>query len=622
MCGIIGITVKKTDYKIKSLIEDGVKNMRHRGPDSEGIWVSEDYRVAIGHTRLAIQDLSTAGHQPMLDEDANIVITFNGEIYNVNGLRQQLIAQGLNFKSRSDTEVILAAYKVWGERFPEKLDGMYSIGIFDSSKNLIYLVRDRAGEKPLYYYHDKNALIFSSDQKSIFGAVSKNFKVRREQIETFLYFGFIPENRSLVTDIKKVPPGTIIKFNLNTFESANLKYWEGDYKFKKNNENLEYSVKKLDSLLDESVKKQLISDVGVGVLLSGGLDSSLITAYASSHLNNLRTYSVTFPDDESSDESAYAKIVSNHFGTNHMEIEITDPPINIMDDLVRHFDDPIIDSSMIPTFLLCRNVKKYSTVVLGGDGADELFGGYDHYRRLLFAASVAKMIPPFLLKRAVVMFSKKNNDQRLQKWIDVLALDFEREVPQIAQYFMASERSRLLGEVEISYHPENIVKAQKYKTHDLLSNTLNKDFIHYLREDILVKVDRASMAHALEIRSPFLSKEVIEFAQTYLPSSMKASSRKSKIILKKLAAKKLPQNLNINRKKGFSVPISSWMKAGEFRDLAEQTLLSKDCIFRFDEIKKIFNRLDEGENQGERLFGLMFFELWRQKYGIEYYRGV
>ena len=616
MCGLVGFASTNVVNDPTWLI-NASKSLNHRGPDDNGIWFSKDKKVAIAHRRLSIVDLSSSAHQPMHLVDRKLSIVFNGEIYNHSELRQQLKLLGHSFHSQSDTEVLLVAYSEWGKNCLSYLNGMFAFAIYDSIKEELFIARDRAGEKPLFYRIDNKTLYFASELKALLVNQSLPRRIDMESLDCYLSFGYVPGERCIFSGYKKLKPAHALSFNINSSELKIWKYWQPSvFEDKINDINEILLVNELESILEDSVKKQLIADVPVGILLSGGLDSSLVTAMATRHSDKIQTFSAIFPGYGHFDERDHAKLISSHFKTNHKELKI-DVDINTVDllpKLVSHFDEPIIDSSMFPTYLLSQEVKKYCTVALGGDGGDELFGGYHHHQRLLRMRHYLKYIPNFV-KDLLSNISKNflPTGFKGRNYFQNINSNFESDLPLIASHFDQNERRKLMGKkLNYSISAESIRLASIPKMENLLTRATFMDFENYLSEDILVKVDRTSMAHSLEIRAPFLDYRLIEFAFKRVPPHLKANIKDKKILLKKLASKVLPAKFDLKRKQGFSIPLNKWLKKGSIRDHFWDTLRAKDCIFDKKTVEDLLTGQDKGRNNSERIFALVQFELWRK----------
>jgi asparagine synthase (glutamine-hydrolysing) len=619
MCGILGFA-SELIVKDKEKYLSGSRLLNHRGPDDSGEWFSEDGCVGLGHRRLSIVDISANGHQPMSSINDELIIVFNGEIYNYIELSKTLSEKGYKFKSKTDTEVILAAYSEWGEECTNFLNGMFAFAIYDSINKNIFISRDRAGEKPIYYQYHNGIFHFASELKGLVGVDSFGYKINNESLDCFLSMGFVPGDRCILDGFNKLPAAHSLIFSLEDSSITITNYWELPVNKKNNHSALELS-EELDELLDNSVKLQLMADVPVGILLSGGVDSSLITAMAARHTNHIKTFNVRFPGQGRFDETEHARKISQHFDTEHIELEASPVDVDLLIKLARQFDEPIVDSSMIPMFMVSELVQKHCKVVLGGDGGDELFGGYQHYSRLLWMNKYYKFIP-LLLRQSAAFIADKTmpSGMKGKNWIQSLRYDLNIEVPLIANYFDPMNRKKLM-QGSFSDWPlvaEDILNFRTPKNKDLLQRSTRMDFYNYLAEDILVKVDRASMLNSLEIRAPFLDRHLIEFAFKKVPSHLKATSKNKKILLKNLTQKVLPTDFDHNRKQGFSIPINEWLKKGKFRDFFYNILLDPQTIFDRKTVEKLLKYQDMGFNNGERLFALLMFELWRREYKVSY----
>jgi asparagine synthase (glutamine-hydrolysing) len=576
----------------------------------------------LGHRRLSIIDLSPAGHQPMKDASDELCIVFNGEIYNFADLRQGLTAKGHAFRSQSDTEVILAAYREWGTDCLLRLNGMFAFALYDSLQRQLFMARDRAGEKPLFYSLSPGAIRFASELKGLLADQSLSRHIDPEALDCYLAMGFVPGERCMLQGVKKLPPAHALVFDLESGQSRLWRYWrlpELDASAESGQADEAALLDELESLLEDSVRRQLVADVPVGVLLSGGVDSSLVTALAVRAKPNVKTFTIRFPGYGKYDETEHARRIARHFGTEHVELEAAESTVDLLPMLARQFDEPMMDSSMIPTYLVSRMIREHCTVALGGDGGDELFGGYPHYSRLLWTQQTLGRIPRSLrlpvAKTAETMlpvgFKGRN-------WLQGLEVDLQGGLPLIASFFDRSTRRGLMaGQGAWALAAESIREQRIPQTSDLLQRSTRMDFENYLAEDILVKVDRASMLNSLEVRAPLLDYRLIEFAFGKVPSYLKATSTSRKVLLKKLTARLLPLDFDQNRKQGFSIPLDSWLQSGSWQRFFREVLLSSDNNF-FD--YKVVRKLLDGQAQGwansERLFGLVLFELWRWDYQI------
>lgn len=622
MCGIVGIAsvdpIRDRTWLVRS--RDA---MQHRGPDDAGEWWSPDCRVGLGHRRLAILDRSPAGHQPMVDATGVLCVVFNGEIYNFQELREELAAKGHRFYSGSDTEVILAAYREWDRDCLQRFNGMFAFALYDATKQTVLLARDRVGEKPLFYALSDEGLRFASELKALLADPSFPRQIDPTSLDCYLAFGFVPGERCILKGVKKLPPAHALLFDCAAGRVRRWRYWELPLPSETNVTSLGEGalLEELDVLFEDAVRRQLVADVPVGILLSGGVDSSLVTAMAVRSCPRVKTFTVRFPGHRNYDETDHARLVARYFGTEHIELDAVEiSPSQILPTVARQYDDPIVDSSMIPTSLVCALVRRHCTVALGGDGGDELFGGYEHYSRLLrldqFAGWVPRPIRRTVAKAAIVFlpigFKGRN-------WLQALEIDVQRGVPLIASYFDRESRRRLLnGTIDTKHVPAEVIRAEGVaRVGDLLDRTTRTDLLQYLPEDILVKVDRASMLHSLEVRAPFLDYRIIEFAFGKVPSRLKASANSRKLLLKKLAARVLPAGFDMHRKQGFSIPLQAWLRRGPWYEFFREILLD---TYQGPFDRRFLADLLEGQRKGrsnsERLFGLVLFELWRREYKV------
>ena len=618
MCGIIGQATRSHAIDT-SWIERGMKKISHRGPDANGIYTSDNQKVVLGHQRLSIFDLSEKGRQPMSLVNKGVSITFNGEIFNFRKLKKELTLLGANFESKSDTEVILYAYYYWGDSFLDKIKGQFAFAIFDQNKNRLLLARDISGEKPLFYYLDhKNSISFASEIKGLFENPKIPRKLNKKSFHYFLQNGYVPSPNSMIENINKLKPGSALSIDINTMSIKEWTFWDLP-DFEDSDINLKDTVDHLHKLLSKSVDLQLEADVPVGVLLSGGVDSSIITGLSAEIRDKVKTYTVIFPNDPGYNEQEYAKKIAEHFSTDHTELEVDVNSFDIIEKLAYQYDEPMIDSSMIPTFLLSKEIKKHCTVALGGDGGDELFGGYHHHARFKFLQQKFSKYPAGVKS----LVSKSANHLlpigfKGRNWASSLNTDFDKSLPHNTIFFDDEDIKNLLNEEYISdidsKKVRNTLIGSKYK--DIVQRSTRFDFKNYLCEDILVKVDRASMLNSLEMRSPFLDKDVINFAYKYIPSSLKANSRERKIILQKLSKKILPSNYDSSRKQGFSIPLKNWLQTPQWKELISTYLLDKDSTFNKKEVEKILFYQQMGFSNSERIFGLLMFEIWKRYYKV------
>ena len=558
----------------------------------------------------------------MFDKEKSCLIVFNGEIYNHKFLKKQLKSLGSTFYTKSDTEVILEAYKKWGEGFIKKLDGMFSIGIYDLKINKLLLFRDISGEKPLFFYHGAKNFSFSSELKSLIDLEKSSLNLDLDSLSIFLKMGYIPGNKSIFQEVKKLKSGHYLVYDLKKRSLEEKKYWTlPEYNPDSKNEDIHSKVLKLEGLLKSSVQQKLFADVPVGILLSGGVDSSLVVSMASEIGAKLNTFNVSFPNNPSFDESKYARQISDFFNTNHTEICSEEISEEILDKYTYHLDEPMADSSILPMQALSKEVSSFCKVALGGDGGDELFGGYNHYSRLLWIRNNLNLLPENLknvISKSASAFLPLGIKGK--NWLEAINFESSGELPNLQPLFGNKYQNLLFKNKELAsknFELNNFISNRIISNSDLIQSLTRTDFNNYLQEDILVKVDRASMMHSLEIRSPFLSKELIEFSFSEIESELKVSGMEKKILLKKLAKKNLPKDFNFNRKQGFSIPMNDWLKKkGKFRKVFEEVLLDESSIFDKKIVHKLFKSQDIGFNNKERLFSLFTFEKWKRRFNI------
>ena len=543
-------------------------------------------------------------------------LVYNGEIFNYLDLKSLLEGRGHRFSSTSDTEVVLAAYDEWGEDFLSHLDGMFALALYDARDAKLLLARDRAGEKPMFYRLAPGEIRFASELKALLADPALPRVVDPAALDCYLGIGFVPGERCILQGFSKLPPAHALAFDLATGNTRHWRYW--DIPPPPDAEMDEAALlDELEQTLQSAVRRQLVADVPVGILLSGGVDSSLVTALATRTAPDVRTFTIGFPDQPDMDETAHARLIANHFGTRHVELMAEPATADLLPLLARQFDEPVIDSSMIPTFLVNRLVREHCTVALGGDGGDELFGGYSHYSRMLWLREKTRHVPrPILAAAGHIAGRVLPVGFKGRNWMRALATDMERGVPIIASYFGPSERGTLLKTGRLPGIAERTLQDSIGDERDLLERATRLDFRTYLPEDILVKSDRASMLNSVEVRAPFLDRTMIEFAYGRVPARLKSSPTDRKILLKRLSQRLLPPEFDRKRKQGFSIPMRRWMQEGPFRRFFEETLYDDGCAFDQRTVRRLFQGIDRGHGNGERMFGLVMFEQWRKAYGV------
>ena len=624
MCGICGVFNRNPDHHVNP---HDIKRMCdaivHRGPDQEGMHVSAN--IGIGMRRLSIIDLST-GNQPIFNEDGSLAIVFNGEIYNHQELRKELTAKGHRFKTNSDTEAIIHAYEEYGAACPEKLNGMFGFAIWDLKCQSVFLARDRIGIKPLYYYMDASRLVFGSELKSILKISDIPRQVNAKALDTFLTFEYIPSPYSIFDNIHKLPPGHSLTVARDRHSLKS--YWTFEYK------TLDYNERQLKSrfveLLEDSVNIRLMSDVPLGAFLSGGLDSSSIVALMSRHTSGpVKSFSIGF-DNSTYNELPFARAVAKQYQTEHYEEIIKPDALSLTERIIRQLDEPFGDFSVFPTLMVSEMARKYVTVVLSGDGGDELLGGYDTYIAQNMARRYARL--PALLRRypieALVNLlppteKKKGLVNRAKRFIEGMQLPDHLQHVRWMIFLQSAEKQML-------YDPEFQRSLNDYDSFGFIKEAFRNsgsttpldqqeyvDIKTYLVDDILVKVDRMSMAASLETRVPFLDHRFVEFAAT-IPAHYRLRGKRTKSILKDTMRPLLPDMILKRGKEGFSIPIKTWMK-NELRPLMTDVLSERNVkekgFFSPTVVQKLVREhLTNRENHSHRLWGLMMFHMWYDLY--------
>lgn len=581
MCGIAGIISKQ---KISpSNAKKMIATLKHRGPDGEGIsfYQSKSASVAIAQRRLAIIDLSPLGKQPMEDILHTCSIVFNGEIYNYMALKEELVKKGHTFKSQSDTEVIIEGYKEWGEKVVEKIEGLFALVLYDKKKETILFARDHFGKKPLYYFIDNDIFLFASEIKALltYPQFKKKLHIDWDAVEKYLMYGYIPSPHSIYKEIRKLEASTYMIFDLKSWEFTKKEiYWHLE-NVKINKKITEKEVlEKVDSLLHKAVEKRMLAaDVPVGTFLSGGIDSSLVTTIASKLSPGIETFSIAYGDSKF-DESKYAKRVGKSLNIHQTMIHFKDSYAKrLLNEVLSYMDEPFADASILPTAFLSKYTKKKVTVSLSGDGGDEVFGGYPKYNAQIIAESIKKyggrMFGKFIAPLLSYIPVDETWKEGMRKFVKTLDHHiYERHFILGSGSFTFDELEKVLKRRvnQDAIFEESKAYAKKWKQKDMGNMLLYLDAKIQLPDWYLAKVDRASMSQSLEVRSPFLDKNLTEFVFS-LPSNMKFNNKENKIILKKLAQKYLPKDIIERKKMGFGLPLNDWMR-GIFRKQIEDAL--------------------------------------------------
>lgn len=627
MCGICGIY--NFDGKpVNAVLLDGMNNtMTHRGPDGSGTFIRSN--IGLGHRRLSIIDLES-GSQPMSNEDGSIQVVFNGEIYNFGELRTSLEQKGHRFLTHSDTESIIHGYEEWGDAFVDRLRGMFAIALWDARHHKLMLVRDRLGKKPLYYCLEHNRLLFASELKAILADRSVPREINPAALDAYLSFGYVPSPLSIYKSIRKLPPAHLAVCTREGFSTR--EYWRLAMDREIQYSNEEDIMGQLRSILDDAVKIRMISDVPLGAFLSGGIDSSLVVASMAAlmHTDPIKTTAIGFADGRYN-ELEFSRIMANHCRTDHTEYIVNPDALSVIDKIVWHLDEPFADSSAIPTFYVSQLARQKVTVALSGDGGDEVFAGYiKRYSMNRFEDGFRAKLPKSLRTlagRLAPIYPRTRllpRPFRLKSFLQNISQSLEEAYARDMSFYFLPEMKRLLycPEFQASLgdsDPFSFLRRHFAINHnpDVTTRVQYVDIKTYLPEDILVKVDRMSMAHSLEVRAPLLDHKLIEFAGT-LSSSLKLRGNESKYILKKSVESRLPKDILLRKKQGFSVPLANWLR-NDLKNYSEQTLLSRNAVtqeyFNPSYVRQLWELHQNGvQDNAHQLWSLIMFELWHQQY--------
>lgn len=626
MCGICGVYNFDDLGEVDQLLLKAICDlMAHRGPDDEGYFCSGP--IGLGHRRLSIIDLQT-GKQPIFNEDHSCAIVLNGEIYNYRQLRGDLIKKGHSFKTKSDTEVVIHLYEELGPACLEELRGMFAFAIWDGLKGSLMLARDRVGKKPLLYAMLPGSLVFASEARAILAHPGVERSVDLGALDLYLTLGYIPSPLTIFSQIKKLPPAHYL---ICRGGQLSLKrYWELRYTPKARFISEDECCDRLKEIFEEATRLRLVSDVPLGALLSGGVDSGATVATMSRLMDGaVKTFSIGFQDDEY-DELPYARLIAKKFGTDHHEFIVKPDAVDILPKLIWHYSEPFADASAVPCYYVSRMARGYVTVALTGDGGDESFAGYDRYR----AASLARyysVLPKALRSRVIkpALWALPGGGSRwsflamARRFVNCADADpFTTYVSLIAYFEPEMKNDLYTADLKAALQRTGGDFSMREKFyHDAPANLLEKalslDSSIYLPDDLLVKMDIASMANSLEVRSPFLDHRLMEFAAS-LPSHLKLNRMRQKYILKKAFSRILPEQILKRRKMGFGVPVGKWIKS-ELKDMVYGLLLSEKCIgrgyFRRDALERLIgDHISGAADHGQRLWALAVLELWHRTF--------
>ena len=632
MCGIAGFVdfnKNSTELDVKAMIAP----LNHRGPDGEGTLLLKNSEAVIGfgHKRLSIIDLSNNGKQPMsLD---HFHITFNGEIYNYREIKIELLELGHQFCGESDTEMILHAYKQWGINAVDKFIGMFAIVLYDDLNKEILILRDRAGVKPLFYYQKNDLFLFSSELKSFQEHPNFEKNLNLDAVAAFMQYGNVPTPHCIFKNCKKVNPGHFIKFDLKSKNKQEIQYWNVYDYYNKPKSKISYQEAKKETkkILLSACKYRMVADVPVGVFLSGGYDSTTVAALLQSESTiKLKTFTIGVPDI-GLNEAPYAKDIAHHLGTDHTEVHCTEEEaLEMIKDLPFYYDEPFADSSAIPTTLVSKMARKDVTVALSADGGDEIFAGYNRYDFMVRYGKKLNKIPSFFRNSLVgimnnvsseslpILKNKYNFHNRYEKLKTVLKDPSKKEIMlSLSQQFTNKQMSKIMknnfSELKTMYQSNELLKD----SNSSLSYMMAVDFQTYLLDDILQKVDRATMTHSLEGREPFLDHRILEFA-AQLPDNFKYDNGIKKRILKDITHQYIPQKLLDRPKMGFAIPIASWLN-NQLKDYVEEYInkdrIVKQGIFNWSYISQLKTSFYSGRKEYDtKLWYFLTFQMWYSKW--------
>lgn len=631
MCGIVGIYANNYERDLLHRdLENAVASLDHRGPDDRGTWLG-DSGIGLGHTRLSILDLSPLGHQPMISPDGRYVIVFNGEIYNYAEIRKELSARGHTFSGSSDTEVILNAYSEWGSDAVHKFIGMFAIAIWDKVRKRLELIRDRAGVKPLYYSHSSGSLVFASELRALRAFRHWRREIDSQSLGEFFQYGYVPDNRSIYQNVFKLSPGHRLVFQPDKPPTVE-QYWSltdspGD-PLSGTDREIEAD---LESLLVDAFRYRMVSDVPVGVYLSGGVDSSLVTALlAKHHDQTIRTFTIGFSEKDY-DESDWARKVAEYCGTSHTEYILdAHEALQIAHDWGELFDEPFADASSIPTLLVSRLASRDVKVVLSADGGDELFSGYSAYETVLHRAEVLRRLPAAfryaasaglsalsILANSESLYSfglSGRGASRIRRRLATLNTMFQDPTPLGLidlgmSRWLPEQVERLLGTYD-----RPIPSGAEYEGDPAVQISL-RDFHHYLPGDILTKVDRTTMAVSIEGREPLLDHRIAEFALR-LPAHLRRGTLGPKHLLKSILFRHVPREYVDRPKQGFAIPMERWLQH-DLRelvgDLLSPTRIRDAGLMNPHLVERTIDEFYKGNGQlGQAVWSLLAFEMWRE----------
>ncbi|OFW43817.1 MAG: asparagine synthase (glutamine-hydrolyzing) [Acidobacteria bacterium RIFCSPLOWO2_12_FULL_67_14b] len=623
MCGICGELSFSDDRPVSEpALEAMTATLQHRGPDHGAIYRSDEGTAGFGFRRLSIIDLRAAANQPIGNEDGSVQLVFNGEVYNFQELRRGLVANGHQFRSNADSEVIVHLYEELGDRAIDKLDGMFALAIWDHRRRRLLLARDRAGKKPLFMWRDHTRVVFASEPKALLAHPELAIDIDEEAIPYYFLHGYVPHPQTLYRGVRHVLPGTVVTFDRRGIETTR-RFWQLTFPASAQvpSSSRRQVALKVRELVTAAVERRLVSDVPLGAFLSGGLDSTIIVGVMSRLMREpVRTFSIGFEGDEAFDETAIARDTARHFGTRHTEFRVRPSALDLIDTLVRHHDGPFADSSAIPTYVVSELTREHVTVALTGDGGDEVFAGYLRFGAALAAERVPGWVAALgggVLAALPTPGNERHWITRGRRFVKAARLPLQDRLAFLTGAFYDDLEELLdpgfaarLAPVDRGRHFQGLGGVDGASP---LSRLLATNFHSYLHDDLLVKADRMSMANSLEARAPFLDRELMEYVAA-LPDDYKLHGQTTKAILREAFDDLVPEPVKRGTKKGFGVPLDAWFR-GELAGYMRDTLLAPSARLRAYVSQPYVRRLAEEHaagraNHGHRLWTLLTFERW------------
>ncbi len=622
MCGICGELTFEAGAAVRRETLVAMRDrLMHRGPDDEGLFVGDGGRVGLGFRRLRIIDLTAVANQPMSNEDGSVWVAFNGEIYNFRDLRARLVALGHQFRSQSDTETIVHLYEERGPRFVDDLDGMFAIALWDGRARRLVLARDRAGKKPLFYFQDRRRCVFGSEIKALFAHPDVPIEIDETQVPLYFLHGYAPHPASLYRGVRQVDPATAMVIESDG-RTESRRYWQLRFAGAGNPLNVDRRTARdqVRQLVTAAVARRLVSDVPLGAFLSGGIDSTIVVGVMSQlTAAPVKTFTIGFDDAPAFDETGPARTLADAFHTEHTEFRVRPSAVQLIDRLIWHHDGPFGDSSAIPTFLVSELTRQHVTVVLTGDGGDELFAGYLRFRAALAADRLPGVTRP-LLDAALAILPRAPHERHLlaraRRFARFMHLPLVERLVRWNSIFQDDLASLLQTSPAVDPIAHLKRALDESRAASPLSQLLAVNYASYLPDDLLVKTDRCTMANSIEARCPLLDTALTEYAAA-LPDSFKLDGGRGKAILREAFADLIPPDINRRPKTGFGVPLDAWFR-GELRDYVRDVLLTSSAesraYLRLEPVRALVDEHQSGRaNLGHRLWALVCFERWLQQ---------